>query len=151
MSYSQQAAKLTHLAVSALVARCYHPWPLMQFFLVVFISCKPPVDPVVLLEKHVNNVAQTGVTRTRYFVIYILSWRALHLTCLSHHPFRSTLRLTPVSNSCDANIPEIISLCKRIALPAFQSDAEGEPKSYRVSRCIFSLLKKLCIYSSRTI
>ncbi|PAV16195.1 hypothetical protein PNOK_0781500 [Pyrrhoderma noxium] len=74
----------------------------------VFISCKPPVDPVVLLEKHVNNVAQTGVTRTR-----------------------STLRLTPVSNSCDANIPEIISLCKRIAVPAFQSDAEGEPKSYR--------------------
>ena len=149
MSYSQQAAKLTHLVVSALVSRCYHPWPLMHGFLVVFISCKPPVDPVVLLEKHVNTVAQTGVTRTRYFVAYTLSWTALLLT--SHNLFRSTLRLTPVSNSCDANIPEIISLCKRIALPAFQSDAEGEPKSYRVSRCIFLLLKKLCIYSSRTI
>ena len=32
---------------------------------VVFISCKPPVDPVKLVTTHVQNVVNTGVTNTR--------------------------------------------------------------------------------------
>ncbi|KZT02615.1 uncharacterized protein LAESUDRAFT_744987 [Laetiporus sulphureus 93-53] len=68
---------------------------------VVFISCKPPVDPVKLVMRHVENVAQTGVTHTRY-----------------------TQRLTPVSATCAANIPEICSLCNRIANSFFESDLE---------------------------
>ena len=33
---------------------------------VVFISCKPPVDPVKLVTTHVENVMKTGVTQTRH-------------------------------------------------------------------------------------
>ncbi|KAI0370403.1 hypothetical protein BV20DRAFT_995209 [Pilatotrama ljubarskyi] len=58
---------------------------------VVFISCKPPIDPVKLVTIHVQNVMNTGVTQTRY-----------------------TQRLTPVSGSCVANIPEIRNLCGRL-------------------------------------
>ncbi|OCB91693.1 hypothetical protein A7U60_g1045 [Sanghuangporus baumii] len=71
----------------------------------VFISCKPPVDPVALVSTHVKRVEETGVTHTR-----------------------STLRLTPVTNSCDANLSEITSLCKRIAVPVFE---KGESGFYR--------------------
>ncbi|KAF9466611.1 hypothetical protein BDZ94DRAFT_1251348 [Collybia nuda] len=58
---------------------------------VVFISCKPPVDPVELIYKHIINVEKTGITRTRY-----------------------THRLVPVSDSCVANLPEIQTLCNSI-------------------------------------
>lgn len=58
---------------------------------VVFISCKPPVDPVKLVTTHVQNVKHSGITRTKY-----------------------THRLIPVSGSCAANILEIESLCHRI-------------------------------------
>ncbi|KAI5118142.1 hypothetical protein M0805_001741 [Coniferiporia weirii] len=71
----------------------------------VFISCKPPVDPVALVELHMRNVEKTGITHTR-----------------------STLRLTPVSSSCDSNIAEIVSLCKRIVTPVFENE---ESKAYR--------------------
>ncbi|KAJ8468181.1 hypothetical protein ONZ51_g9803 [Trametes cubensis] len=33
---------------------------------VVFISCKPPVDPVKLVTTHAENVMKTGVTQTRH-------------------------------------------------------------------------------------
>ncbi|KAF5359157.1 hypothetical protein D9756_003517 [Leucocoprinus leucothites] len=32
---------------------------------VVYISCKPPVDPVQLVVKHIENVQRTGITHTR--------------------------------------------------------------------------------------
>jgi tRNA acetyltransferase TAN1 len=32
---------------------------------VIFISCKPPIDPVRLVAKHVENVQSTRITRTR--------------------------------------------------------------------------------------
>ncbi|KAG2107785.1 hypothetical protein BD769DRAFT_1501020 [Suillus cothurnatus] len=32
----------------------------------IFMSRKPPVDPVKLVMKHVENVQETGVTRTKY-------------------------------------------------------------------------------------
>ncbi|KAG1745555.1 hypothetical protein EDD22DRAFT_744870, partial [Suillus occidentalis] len=57
---------------------------------VIFISCKPPVDPVKLVLQHIKNVHETGVTRTKY-----------------------THRLTPVSGTCLANLPELHSLCRR--------------------------------------
>ncbi|KAF9809430.1 hypothetical protein IEO21_07408 [Rhodonia placenta] len=72
---------------------------------VIFISCKPPVDPVRLVVKHVQNVFDTGVTHTRH-----------------------TQRLTPVSGTCVANIPEVISLCGRVVKPFFEADSDN---SYR--------------------
>jgi len=65
---------------------------------VIFISCKSPIDPVALVIKYVQDVVETGVTRTKY-----------------------TQRLTPVSGSCVANIPEICGLFKKVVLPFFAS------------------------------
>jgi len=61
---------------------------------VIFISCKAPVDPVELVLRHIENVEQTGITHTRY----------------AH-------RLTPVSNTCVANVSEIKSLTQRVLKP----------------------------------
>ncbi|PPQ91724.1 hypothetical protein CVT25_012865 [Psilocybe cyanescens] len=58
---------------------------------VIFISCKPPVDPVELVVKYIQSVQESGITRTRY----------VH-------------RLVPVSGSCVANLPEIQSLCRKV-------------------------------------
>jgi hypothetical protein len=33
---------------------------------VIFISCKPPVDPVELVVKFIKSVETTGVSRTRF-------------------------------------------------------------------------------------
>ncbi|EJD06890.1 uncharacterized protein FOMMEDRAFT_152217 [Fomitiporia mediterranea MF3/22] len=65
----------------------------------VFISCKSPVDPVSLIALHMKRVDETGITHTR-----------------------STHRFTPISSSCDTNLPEIISLCKRVVLPVFERE-----------------------------
>lgn len=74
---------------------------------VIFMSCKPPVDPVKLVMKHVQNVQETGVTRTKY-----------------------THRLTPVSGTCVANLPELHSLCRRtVTAYCAQEDTEGSPKA----------------------
>ncbi|KAG1831928.1 hypothetical protein DFJ58DRAFT_823653 [Suillus subalutaceus] len=74
---------------------------------VIFMSCKPPVDPVKLVMKHVENVQETGVTRTKY-----------------------THRLTPVSGTCVANLPEIHSLCRRtVTAYCAQENTEGSPKA----------------------
>lgn len=32
---------------------------------VIFISCKPPVDPVELVVKYIKTVEATGIARTR--------------------------------------------------------------------------------------
>ncbi|TFY69964.1 hypothetical protein EVG20_g2919 [Dentipellis fragilis] len=74
---------------------------------VVFISCKPPVDPIKLVNRHIADVEETGVTRTRY-----------------------TQRLTPVTGSCVANAPEIKSLFER-ALKRFIAEDEEPEKAYR--------------------
>lgn len=74
---------------------------------VIFMSCKPPVDPVQLVMKHVENVQETGVTRTKY-----------------------THRLTPVSGTCVANLPEIHSLCRRtVTAYCAQGNSEGSPRA----------------------
>lgn len=75
---------------------------------VIFISCKPPVDPVQLVMKHVDNVQKTGVTRTKY-----------------------THRLIPVSGTCVANLPELHSLCRRTvtAYCAQENSDSGSPRA----------------------
>jgi tRNA acetyltransferase TAN1 len=74
---------------------------------VIFMSCKPPVDPVRLVMKHLENVQETGVTRTKY-----------------------THRLTPVSGTCVANLPELHSLCRRtVTAYCAQENGEESPKA----------------------
>lgn len=85
-------------------------------FSVIFISCKPPVDPVLLVETHLKEVEKTGITHTR-----------------------NVQRLTPVSASCDANLAEIKSLVKRVITPKFE--VEGE--IYRVCPILNLCLQKL--------
>jgi len=93
---------------------------------VVFISCKPPVDPVKLVATHIQNVERTGVTRTR--------WAAsCHLPSILNNIWQNlsnTHRLVPVSGNCVANLPEIQSLCLRIFTPFFARDQE---RKYTVS------------------
>ncbi|OJA19977.1 hypothetical protein AZE42_04215 [Rhizopogon vesiculosus] len=72
------------------------------------MSCKPPIDPVKLVMKHVESVQRTGVTRTKY-----------------------THRLTPISGSCVANIPELHSLCRR-TIEAFSAQEKSEGSPYKV-------------------
>ncbi|KAH9949989.1 hypothetical protein B0H21DRAFT_725643 [Amylocystis lapponica] len=75
---------------------------------VIFISCKPPVNPVQLVVKYVQDVVATGVTNSRY-----------------------VQRLTPISATCPVNIPEIQSLCRRVVLPFFASEPDKK-YSYRI-------------------
>ena len=49
---------------------------------------------------------------------------------------RYTQRITPVSATCTANLPEVISLCKRIIVPFFEDDLE---KVYRVGLAEFAV------------
>ncbi|KAH9972075.1 hypothetical protein BGW80DRAFT_393477 [Lactifluus volemus] len=70
---------------------------------VIFISCKAPIDPVALVLKHIENVTNTGVTRTRY-----------------------THRLTPVANTCVANAVEITSLARRVLKPFIAGNPDSE-------------------------
>lgn len=75
---------------------------------VLFISCKPPVNPVELVMKHMKNVEDTGIARTRY-----------------------THRMIPVSDSCVANLPEIQALCHSIFKPFF-SRHPGRKFTYKI-------------------
>ncbi|KAJ7253332.1 hypothetical protein B0H12DRAFT_1116683 [Mycena haematopus] len=72
---------------------------------VVFISSKPPIDPVKLVMKHVQNVNETGLTHTRY-----------------------SLRFSPVSASCVTNLPEIQALCRTVFEPFFGEAADQKFK-----------------------
>ncbi|KAF6758298.1 hypothetical protein DFP72DRAFT_191565 [Ephemerocybe angulata] len=75
---------------------------------VVFISCKPPVDPVELVVKYIESVAKTGATRSRY-----------------------THRLVPVSGTCSANLNEMKSLCEKV-FGAFFEKEKGKTFKYKV-------------------
>ncbi|KAH9003187.1 hypothetical protein EDB86DRAFT_2895958 [Lactarius hatsudake] len=75
---------------------------------VIFISCKAPVDPVKLVLKYIEDVETSGVTRTRY-----------------------THRLTPVTNTCVANVPEIKSLAQRVLKP-FLDQHPGSDFRYKI-------------------
>lgn len=56
----------------------------------IFISCKPPVEPVTLVLKYLDSIRENGITQTRYIS-----------------------RLTPVSSSCITAIPEIKNLTRK--------------------------------------
>ena len=103
-------------------------WP-TSTWKVVFISCKPPVDPVKLVTHHLENVERTGVTRTKR-----VSLRFLPLK-LSQCSARHVLRLVPVSASCVASTPEILVLAQKIIPSAFASlpDKTDGSRKYRVS------------------
>ncbi|KAK7035896.1 hypothetical protein R3P38DRAFT_2616418 [Favolaschia claudopus] len=90
---------------------------------VVFISCKPPVDPVKLVMKHLENVQGTGFTHTR--------WVMLHRCSIALEPhgfFRHSLRFTPVSVACVTNLPEIQAMCRNAFEPFFGSQIEEKFK-----------------------
>ncbi|KAJ7932680.1 hypothetical protein B0H13DRAFT_1592930 [Mycena leptocephala] len=72
---------------------------------VVFISCKPPIDPVKLVMKHVHDVEATGLTHTRY-----------------------SLRFSPVVASCVTNLPEIQTLCRTVLEPFFGESVDQKFK-----------------------
>ncbi|KAG1872281.1 hypothetical protein F4604DRAFT_1768549 [Suillus subluteus] len=102
MQIAKEVAALKRPKVEKRFANC-----LTNTQCVIFMSCKPPVDPVKLVMKHVENVQETGVTRTKY-----------------------THRLTPVSGTCVANLPEIHSLCRRtVTAYCAQENTEGSPKA----------------------
>nr|GAT48711.1 predicted protein [Mycena chlorophos] len=71
----------------------------------LFISCQPPVDPVKLVEQHLKNVDETGVTHTKY-----------------------CMRLAPVSGSSVANLVEIEALCRSTFAAAFAE----KPFKYKI-------------------
>jgi len=75
--------------------------------------------------KHVENVQSTGVTRTKYIFLVVSFISA-------YTPDRYTHRLTPVSGSCVANIPELHSLCHR-TIDAFSAQ-EKKRESLPVTR-----------------
>ncbi|KAJ7170867.1 hypothetical protein C8R43DRAFT_981342 [Mycena crocata] len=72
---------------------------------VVFISCKPPVDPVQLVTTHIKNIQESGLTHTRY-----------------------SLRFSPVSASCVTNLPEIQALCRTVIGPIFDEGVDQKFK-----------------------
>ncbi|KAJ3762649.1 hypothetical protein EV360DRAFT_79106 [Lentinula raphanica] len=76
---------------------------------VVFISCKPPVDPVHLVETHIRNVKSTGATRTRY-----------------------THRFVPISATCYTSLPDMQTLCKSLLERYFAHSDESSIHSYKI-------------------
>ncbi|KAH9064035.1 hypothetical protein EDB87DRAFT_1557647 [Lactarius vividus] len=76
---------------------------------VIFISCKAPVDPVKLVLKYIEDTRKPrGGGFTRY-----------------------THRLTPVTNTCVANVPEIKSLAQRVLKP-FLEQHPGSDFRYKI-------------------
>ncbi|KAJ7761979.1 hypothetical protein DFH07DRAFT_739785 [Mycena maculata] len=75
---------------------------------VVFISCKPPVDPVKLVTTHVQRVQKTGITHTRH-----------------------SLRFSPVAASCVTNIPEIQALCRSV-FESFFGERSEQKFTYKI-------------------
>jgi len=75
---------------------------------VVYMATKPPIDPVVVTLRHMEQVAQTGVSGTR-----------------------AVLRLVPASAICTATMPAIVALATELFTPIF-GDAEAGPKKYKI-------------------
>ncbi|QRV74970.1 THUMP domain-containing protein [Ceratobasidium sp. AG-Ba] len=72
---------------------------------VIYVSTKPPIDPVRVTLQHMEQVSQTGVSGTRALV-----------------------RLIPASGICGANMPAIIALAKNVIASSFGN----EPKKYKI-------------------
>ncbi|KAJ3987377.1 hypothetical protein F5890DRAFT_795786 [Lentinula detonsa] len=76
---------------------------------VVFMSCKPPLDPVHLVETHIRSVKLTGTTRTRY-----------------------THRFVPVSATCYTDLSDIQTLCKSLLERHFAHDDGSSTHTYKI-------------------
>ncbi|KAK7032272.1 hypothetical protein VNI00_013231 [Paramarasmius palmivorus] len=98
---------LRHWDLTRHLANCQTNTPCVPK--VVFISCKPPVDPVKLVETHIQNVQRTGVARTRY-----------------------THRFVPVSETCYASIADIQALTRKIVSQYFDLHPEEKDLTYKV-------------------
>ncbi len=105
----------------------------------IFISCKAPVDPVELVLRHIENVEQTGITHTRcgrsiQYIYFRHSFvRKENISWSDGFDDRYAHRLTPVSNTCVANVPEIKSLTQRVLKPFLLTQKDPD-ENYRVSR-----------------
>ncbi|KAF8604582.1 hypothetical protein BDV93DRAFT_605888 [Ceratobasidium sp. AG-I] len=75
---------------------------------VVYMATKPPIDPVVVTLRHMEQVAQTGVSGTR-----------------------AILRLVPASAICAATMPAIVALATELFAPVF-GDSEAGSKKYKI-------------------
>lgn len=92
----------------------------------VFISFRPPIDPVRLVRAHFEILERTAVTHTRYATPFHL------LYCKQpdgrlNIPFavtRHALRFSPVSDSCPATLPDIIKMAERLLPEAFAAMSE---------------------------
>ncbi|KAJ3888311.1 hypothetical protein GG344DRAFT_90027 [Lentinula edodes] len=76
---------------------------------VVFISCKSPVDPVQLVETHIQNVKSTGAARTRY-----------------------THRFVPVSATCYTDLSDMQTLCKSVLQSYLAKYDETSTHTYKI-------------------
>ncbi|KAF9647131.1 hypothetical protein BDM02DRAFT_3117486 [Thelephora ganbajun] len=76
---------------------------------VIFISCRPPVEPVKLVLRYLDNIRETGVTQTRYIS-----------------------RLTPISNSCITALPEIKHLVRKTMEEFISSLGDDVTLSYKI-------------------
>ncbi|KAG7089374.1 hypothetical protein E1B28_011064 [Marasmius oreades] len=76
---------------------------------VVFISCKPPVDPVKLVETHIQNVQRTGAPRTRY----------IH-------------RFVPVSGTCYTRTEDMQALVRKIISEYLARHPESSSTTYKI-------------------
>jgi tRNA acetyltransferase TAN1 len=92
---------------------------------VLFISLKPPIDPVKLISTYFEKVERTGLSRTRY----VFSQCGINIRSAERHVHRHARRFTPITATCTANTPDIIALSKKIIPPAFITDP---PRSFRV-------------------
>jgi len=90
--------------------------------------------------KHVENVQRTGVTRTKY------ASSTLSLI-LVHSPGRYTHRLTPVSGSCVANIPELHSLCHR-TIDAFCAEEKSQDSQTARKASLVYIHRRFCNLTS---
>ncbi|CAE6427916.1 unnamed protein product [Rhizoctonia solani] len=75
---------------------------------VIYIATKSPIDPVEVVLRHMEQVAQAGVSGTRALV-----------------------RLVPASGICAANMPAITLLATELLTKAFSGESI-EPKKYKI-------------------
>jgi len=74
-----------------------------------FISCtSPEVDPVKLVHAYFEEIERTRRTRTRH-----------------------VLRLSPMSGTCNAHVPEMIHLMDKLLPPVFKQDPP-KPLKYKI-------------------
>ncbi|KZT57676.1 hypothetical protein CALCODRAFT_483002 [Calocera cornea HHB12733] len=88
---------------------------------VLFISCRPPVNPVQLVTAYLEEVERTGRARTRY-----------------------VNRLLPAEQVCVANLPEVLAMARRV-LPGTFGQGPGLRYKLEISIINHSKLTKAAL------